>query len=326
MKRLISGLMALVLCLAVLPVAGSVQAASSDQLTYQVENGEVTIIRCEYDAYGDLIIPDEIDGDPVTAIGKGAFYECDFLTSVTLPAGIRSIGVKAFHGCDQLKSIYFYGDAPVFEVENGMCYDHEENPWDDLDFDFSAEHESGPFEKVFATVYYFGSAFGWDAVTSVDMTGRGCYSTSAEGRLTLQTIVPATLCGTLTAFGEGAVSMELTSPNSYPIALSLADSTYQIQNLIPGSYTLTLSQDGAVTRVYNLTLREGETALDLKIHQPGDLNGDGRYDIGDVARIYAHAKVSKQLSGYELLCADFTGDGKITVGDTAKAYAILQGK
>lgn len=102
--------------------------------------------------------------------------------------------------------------------------------------------------------------------------------------------------------------------------------TYQISNLIPGAYTLTISQEGAVTRVYDLTLREGETALNLKIHQPGDLNGDGRYDIGDVARIYAHAKVSKQLSGYELLCADFTGDGKITVGDTAKAYAILQGK
>ena len=79
-------------------------------------------------------------------------------------------------------------------------------------------------------------------------------------------------------------------------------------------------------RGVDLTINDGNNPVDVKIHRPGDLNGDGRYDIGDVARIYAHARASRLLTGYELLCAEFTGDEKITVGDTAKAYALLLGR
>ena len=326
MKRLISGLMVFALCLLMLPSGSPVSAAAYGKLTYEIINGEAIITDCEYDALGTMVVPDNIDGYPVTAIGDAAFYNCDFLTEITLPASLRSVGQKAFYDCGRLEKIYFYGDAPTFEMTYSMCYDHEETPWDDLEFDFSAQHETGPFDNVSAAVYYYEGTAGWETVTSAGMTGGGCGGAAPRGKLTLHQIVPASMGGTLAAFGQGSVVLELTSDHSYPITLSLTDNAYQITNLIPGAYTLTLSQEGAVTRVYDLTLREGETALNLKIHQSGDLNGDGRYDIGDVARIYAHAKASKRLSGYELQCADFTGDGKITVGDTAKAYAILQGK
>lgn len=326
MKRLISALMACALCVMVLSAGRTVQAATDGQLTYEIVDHEVTILDCDHEAFGTLVVPETIEGYPVTVIGDAAFSECDFLTAITLPVSLRAIGEKAFYDCNSLKNIYFYGDAPTFEMSCSMCYDHEENPWDDLDFDFSAEHETGPFDNVYATVHYFGGATGWEAITSVDMTGGGCGRTDPRGKLTLQQIAPVSLSGTLTAFGEGAVSMELTAQNSYPITLAMLGGAYQLQNLLPGEYTLTLRQTGSVTRTYTLLFQEGETALNLKLHRPGDLNGDNRYDIGDVARIYAHAKASKLLTGYELICADFTGDGKITVGDTAKAYALLLGK
>lgn len=325
MKRLLSALMVIVLCLAVLPLGSPVKAAADGQLTYEITAGEVTITRCAYDVSGSVVVPVTIEGYPVTAIADAAFYECDLLTSITFPAGLRSIGVRAFYGCDRLEDIYFYGDAPVFDMSYGMCYDHEDDPWADLDFDFSAEHECGPFENVFATVYYSGGASGWDAVTSADMTGKGCNLTKPQGNIALKQLTPTTLSGSVTAFGDGAVSVELTSKISYPISLSATDSTYQLQDLFPGEYTLIVSQTGSVTRTYSLTINEGENVLDLKLHQPGDINGDGRYDIGDVARIYSHAKSSRILTGYELLCADFTGDGKVTVGDAAKAYSGLRG-
>ena len=171
---------------------------------------------------------------------------------------------------------------------------------------------------------YLEGASGWDTVTSEKMTGRGCGYASAQGKVTIKQIATTTLGGTVTTFGEGAVSLELTSTISHPVSLSVTDSAYELQNLIPGEYTLTAFQKGAVTRAYTLTVNEGENLLDLKLHQPGDINGDGRYDIGDVARIYSHAKATRIFTDYPLLCADFTGDGKVTVGDAAKAYSGLK--
>ena len=41
----------------------------------------------------------------VTSIGKSAFYDCESLTSITIPGSVTSIGDKAFSGCSNLTSI-----------------------------------------------------------------------------------------------------------------------------------------------------------------------------------------------------------------------------
>ena len=43
-------------------------------------------------AIGDVIIPSEIVGKPVTSIGDGTFFRCTSLTSVTIPDSVTSIG------------------------------------------------------------------------------------------------------------------------------------------------------------------------------------------------------------------------------------------
>ncbi|MBO5881620.1 MAG: leucine-rich repeat protein, partial [Alistipes sp.] len=44
------------------------------------------------------------DGD-VTSIGEQAFYECDSLTSVTIPDSVTTIGISAFYFCTILTSV-----------------------------------------------------------------------------------------------------------------------------------------------------------------------------------------------------------------------------
>lgn len=54
---------------------------------------------------GDLVVPAELDGHPVSGIWDGAFKNNRKLTSVSLPAGVVTIGLCAFQGCSGLKSI-----------------------------------------------------------------------------------------------------------------------------------------------------------------------------------------------------------------------------
>ena len=66
--------------------------------------GEVTILRYT-GKEEDLVIPDRINGKPVTGIGMTAFYVCGNLESVVIPASVTAIGAGAFYGCKNLNGI-----------------------------------------------------------------------------------------------------------------------------------------------------------------------------------------------------------------------------
>ena len=76
-----------------------------DGFKYSIsQTGEATII--EYIGTDTAVeIPNEIDGNTVTAIGIAAFYGCTDLTSITIPDSITSIGTKTFQFCTSLTSI-----------------------------------------------------------------------------------------------------------------------------------------------------------------------------------------------------------------------------
>ena len=54
---------------------------------------------------GNITIPSEHDGLPITAVDNLAFSGCSLITSITLPDSIIAIGNNAFYGCSLLKSI-----------------------------------------------------------------------------------------------------------------------------------------------------------------------------------------------------------------------------
>jgi hypothetical protein len=80
-------------------------AADLSDLTWTTTNGEVTITDCDEAATGELIIPDTIEGNPVTSIGNSAFLGCSSLTSITIGSSVTSIGEAAFYNCAILTSI-----------------------------------------------------------------------------------------------------------------------------------------------------------------------------------------------------------------------------
>ena len=48
---------------------GGVDEVNADPLTYRVAGGNVSIVSCDKNASGELVIPSTYEGKPVTSIG-----------------------------------------------------------------------------------------------------------------------------------------------------------------------------------------------------------------------------------------------------------------
>ncbi|MCI7700562.1 MAG: leucine-rich repeat domain-containing protein [Candidatus Onthomorpha sp.] len=72
-------------------------------------NNNAVVFDCYASKSGNLIIPSTISYNgttySVTSIGDRAFYECNELTSVTIPNSVTSIGDRAFYECSELTSV-----------------------------------------------------------------------------------------------------------------------------------------------------------------------------------------------------------------------------
>ena len=67
------------------------------------DDGSVVISSA--DVSGDVTIPSTLAGKTVTAIGEGAFFRNDAVTSVVIPDTVESIGLYAFSECTSLSSV-----------------------------------------------------------------------------------------------------------------------------------------------------------------------------------------------------------------------------
>ena len=84
-----------------------------EYLTYTISHGEVWITGCD-DRVTEVIIPNEINGFPVTEITMGAFRDCTNLTKITIPDTIIAIAQQAFY------NTAYYNDASNWQ--EGVLY------------------------------------------------------------------------------------------------------------------------------------------------------------------------------------------------------------
>lgn len=117
MKKVLSLLVALILiCSSALSCCFSAFAVNTDLFTFELNEDGVsyTLIDCDKSIAGDVVIPSEYKGLPVTAIGKRSgemgwssetFSNCHNMTSVTIPDSVAEIVHDCFFNCDNLVNV-----------------------------------------------------------------------------------------------------------------------------------------------------------------------------------------------------------------------------
>lgn len=104
MKKLLQVLLP-VLVLGVVFSGCGRKATPAEDFSYKMDSGEVTITGY-HGTEREIVIPEEIEGRPMTRIGEEAFRDYD-LTSIDLPDSLLVIECFAFCDCDCLESISF---------------------------------------------------------------------------------------------------------------------------------------------------------------------------------------------------------------------------
>lgn len=104
-KKALSLLLALVLCLGLVPVSAFAAEPTSgtcgENVTWTLNNGVLTISGAgnmkEYDFYSDVpwysqrdVITSVVISSGVTSIGIWAFYDCGGLTNVSIPTSVST--------------------------------------------------------------------------------------------------------------------------------------------------------------------------------------------------------------------------------------------
>ena len=100
--------LAMVVCvamaLALMPGLTAAAEKTTNGLEYKSYYEYVEITKYSGNAES-VAIPSQIDGMPVTAIAWRAFYNCENVTSVSIPNSVKTIGRNAFEGCTGIRNI-----------------------------------------------------------------------------------------------------------------------------------------------------------------------------------------------------------------------------
>ena len=116
---------AVTLCLVVFSLPLHADGFLAGGICYDITaSGQVTVVANENPYSGYVSIPSNVTWQgvtyQVTAIGEAAFYGCNKLTNVTIPASIQTIGSEAFGRCFSLRSFTVDEASTTFKAVDGV--------------------------------------------------------------------------------------------------------------------------------------------------------------------------------------------------------------
>ena len=338
-----------------------------DGIFYNINGNEATVTyKGLYDYSGSVTIPATVTYNgttyPVTSIGKFAFYNCNSLTSVTIPNSVTSIGVSAFDSCSGLmsvsipNSVTFIGND-AFSYCSGLTsvtISNSVTSIGDEVFSGCSGLTSIVIPNSVTSIGYWAFA-GCSGLTSVTIPNSVIYIGEGAFRY-CSSLMSVTIPNSVTTIGDSAFDhcsglMSVTIPNSvtsikddaFHACLSLKDMYSYIANPTAvqmssyAFYDMSADYSGRTLHVLQGTgdIYRADAhwypyfgrIVDDLIPETlrGDVNGDGSVNISDVTALIDYL-LSGNASGINLSGADCNQDSSVNISDvTALIDYLLSG-
>lgn len=134
MKKVRKFLLATLICLTVIFSALGFSSCSSlfenlfrehDETFYYGTSWDgktCSVIGLYTDSVSEIVIPSSYKNKPVVSIGLKGFYDCDNLTSITIPDSIETINEDAFFSCNSLSNITVSTENANYKSIDGNLY------------------------------------------------------------------------------------------------------------------------------------------------------------------------------------------------------------
>ena len=233
-------------------------------------------------------------GDGVTAIGEYAFHSCTELTEVSIPETVTAIGKLAFYNCTGLTEIALpeglttIGNAAFRRCSNLTAI------------------------AIPDSITAIGKITFFDCTALTEVTISESVATIGEY-----------------AFGNCTALNSITFQGDAPTMNSTCfkNVTATANHPCNETWTDTAKQNYGGMITWKAVHRyENGFCTGCERRLPGDVTGDGKLNIMDVARLYAHIKGTGTITDLITLnVADFTGDGKVNILDIVGLYAHIKG-
>ena len=244
-----------------------------------IEDGVLTAV--DLNGATDVKIPDS-----VTNIAGKVFYQREELRSVTIPASVMYIGVDAFAYCDNLKAVYFSGNAPT----NDTQYIYQSTPedlvtyvtrdstgwdvdipgmWNGRQIKYVGEEQPEPWDP---------STIRIDTKASYDVDEDGSFSLDL-GKLILSATKPTVTVKGLPKglkYDKGVISGKATSPGKYKVTVSAKSATVkqpvtaEFYLVVPNLWSEVLPGLKAETDAYGVVVCGVNLGTDLIDCKPED--------------------------------------------------------
>jgi hypothetical protein len=299
----------------VLPVRDSVYSVSASAETYgdfyyEAVSGGVAITAYSGNG-GKVSIPSKISGKKVVAIADNAFFQCDAVTSVTIPDTVTSIGDSAFMECDSMTAVTIPDSVKTI----GVCA-----------FSGCTSLISVKLPKNLQTVSEaaFSDCTSLKTVTIQDSAVTFKYE-AFMGCTSLKTVtIPKNVVKIEdAAFGfslDDSESASYKKISGFKIKCYMNSQAY-IYTVLNG-----LAYEVLDPETPDITFGDEDDDTTDAETVPGDVNGDGSVNIVDITLTAANVKGVKILSEKRRARADVNGDGKINITDVIMIAAHVKGK
>lgn len=284
----------------------SIRYEKTDSNGDGVEDSITILYDKTYVTAESVIIPDKIDGLPVTEILPYVFFESQ-ITSIKLPDSLETIGECAFMFCENLKNIEI-PESVKYICENAFnsCTAAES---------ITILNPECEIYDSYLTMYQFtGTIYGYENSTAQEYAEKYEYNFSAIDAEPEVTTPEVTTAVTTSEDVVTTVSQtEKTTPEETQVS-QIETSVSQVITSEPAITTVSVVTTPEITK---RTDEHGNIVITV-----GDVNDDGRVSALDAA-IIARKLAEGRSSDLNKWAADYNGDGKVTALDCAEIARFL---